>query len=531
MRRLTFLPTFILILTACTRSAPVDLNYTPPAPLPNPGLPTGAPAVITFLPPTRLPGVIAATPTPNVPQILPTFTPQAEAAPLSVETPTPGPLSYTVQEGDYPASIAEQFGITVDELLAANNFGYDIVIYPGDVILIPVTVTPEAFTAAASAPQLATADYFKIIPDSELVYGPLSSLLDVQTYVSDRGGYLAYYTQDVDGEMLTGAQIVAKVARNYSVNPRLLLAVLEYRAQWVSNPNPAPSTLYHPIKYIDDFHEGLYRQLTWTADRLNEGFYRWREGKVQQWNLLDGAQIIPQPGINPGTAGVQNLFAYLDDSATWSFDTGPNGLFATYSSLFGYPFDWAIEPLIPSGLAQPNLSLPFAAGEVWQFTGGPHGGWDTGSGWAALDFAPPGEPMGCGYTEYWVRAVAPGKILRSENGSVLQELDHDGLEQTGWVILYLHIGSDGRIPAGTVVQAGDQIGHPSCEGGFTIAGHLHIARRYNGIWLAADDPLAPFVMDGWVPSSDGIEYGGWLTKNGQSVEAWDGINPINEISK
>jgi murein DD-endopeptidase MepM/ murein hydrolase activator NlpD len=477
-----------------------------------------------------MPGTIVGTPTPNVPQILPTFTPIADAAPVVLDTPTPGPLSYTVQPGDYPASIAEKFGITVEELLAANNFGYDVVIYPGDVILIPVTVTPGALTGSNS-PQLATANYFKILPDSELVYGPLSALLNVQDFVSKQGGYLAYYTQEVDGEQLSGAQIVEKVSRNYSVNPRLLLAVLEYRAQWVTNPNPAPSTTYNPIGYVDDFHEGLYRQLTWTADMLNQGFYRWREGKIQSWILADGSEIIPQPGINPGTAAVQNLFAKLDDASGWPIDTGPNGLYATYSMMFGYPFDWAIEPILPAGLTQPALTLPFAAGEVWQFTGGPHGGWDQGSAWAALDFAPPGEPGGCSPSGSWATAIAPGKIIRASNGAVIEDLDGDSLEQTGWVILYMHIDSSERVEPGTTVQAGDRIGHPSCEGGLANATHLHIARRYNGVWITADDPNVPFVMDNWLPTGDGTEYGGWLTRNGLTVEAWDGKNPVNEISR
>lgn len=539
MRRLPFIPILFLCaaLIACTRAAPIDANYTPPAPLQNPALgevaglslPTGAPpAILAYLPPTRMPGSIAATPTPNVPQILPTFTP-VQQPPAPVETPTPGPLTHVVQPGEYPGSIAAQYGITVDVLLAANNFGYDIIIYPGDSILIPVTPTPGL--PSTTNAQIAIADYFKIIPDSELVYGPLSSLLDVQSYVNGQGGYLAYYTQDVDGETLAGAQIVEKVARNYSVNPRLLLALLEYRSQWVTNPNPAPSTFDYPIGYIDTYWVGLYRQLAWSADRLNQGFYRWREGKIEAFKLADGSQIIPQPGINPGTAGAQNLFASLNDFTAWNIDTGPNGLFATYSRMFGYPFDWAIEPFLPASLTQPTMTLPFTAGEVWQFTGGPHGGWGSGAGWAGLDFAPPGAPIGCSETDAWVRAIAPGKILRSEDGSVIQELDNDGLEQTGWVILYLHIATRDRIPAGTLVQAGDKIGHPSCEGGFTTAAHLHIARRYNGVWIPADDPLLPFVMDGWIPSGNGVEYDGWLAKNGRSVQAWDGVNPINEISR
>lgn len=516
----------ILFLTACTRSAPIDTSFTPAAAPDNQNsaLPADAPAVLTYLPPTRLPGAQVSTPTPNVPAILPTFT-----LPAAADTPTPGPLSYIVQPGDFPASIAAQFGISVDELLSVNQIGYDAVIYPGDLLIIPTAPPPAA--VAAAMPQLATSDYFKIIPDSELVYGPLTSLLDVPAFISSKGGYLAFYTQEVDGETLSGAQIVVKVAQNYSVNPRLLLAVLEYRAQWVTNPAPAPSTTYNPIVYVDDFHQGLYRQLTWTANRLNEGFYRWREGKITQWTLLDGSQIIPQPGINPGTAALQNLFATLDDSANWNIDTGPGGLYATYATLFGYPFDWSIEPLLPTNLTQPALALPFGAGETWYFTGGPHGGWDSGSGWAALDFAPPGEPAGCSSSDAWVTAIAPGRILRTGNGIVLQELDNDGLEQTGWVILYMHIEARDRLPAGSTVQTGDRIGHPSCEGGLANATHLHLARRYNGIWIAADDPQIPLTLDGWTASGNGVEYDGWLNQSGRSVEAWDGVNQINEISR
>jgi LasA protease len=113
--------------------------------------------------------------------------------------------------------------------------------------------------------------------------------------------------------------------------------------------------------------------------------------------------------------------------------------------MFGYPFDWAIEPLMPETLSQPNFILPFEPGQSWSYTGGPHGGWDSGSAWAAIDFAPPGEPIGCGQTEAWVTAVADGKIVRSENGAVVQDLDGDGLEQTGWTILYMHIESRERV--------------------------------------------------------------------------------------
>jgi len=523
---------FSLALGACTRSAPIDTSFTPPAstPVPVSQDPAVAVPVETYLPPTHLPGQPIPSPTANGAagvMLMPTFTPMAA---INQPAATPGPLSYVVQDGDYPASIASQFGITVEELLAANNMGADSVIYTGTTLMVPVSAQ-QAAAASNAAVQVSSADYFKIIPDSELIYGPLSSLLDVNAYVQKAGGYLAYYSQDVNGETLNGAQVVVKVAHNYSVNPRLLLALLEYRSQWVTNPNPAPSTTYTPIGYVDEFHQELYRQLTWSADMLNQGFYSWKAGKVQTWNLVDGSQIVPQPGINPGTAGVQHLFSKLDDQTTWAIDTGPNGLFATYTQMFGYPFDWAIEPLLPSGLTQPKMALPFESGKVWYFTGGAHAGWDQGSPWAALDFAPPDGLIGCGSTEAWVTASAPGVILRADNGAVVEDLDSDGLEQTGWTLLYMHVEARDRVQPGAIVKTGDKIGHPSCEGGLSNATHVHLARRYNGLWLSAADPQLPFILDDYVASGSSVEYDGWLTRSGKVVEALDGVDPLNEIQR
>jgi murein DD-endopeptidase MepM/ murein hydrolase activator NlpD len=89
-------------------------------------------------------------------------------------------------------------------------------------------------------------------------------------------------------------------------------------------------------------------------------------------------------------------------------------------------------------------------------------------------------------SDLWVTAVADGYIVRAGDGSVVQDLDNDGYEQTGWTVLYMHIDSNERVEAGAYVYAGDRIGHPSCEGGISNATHLHIARRYNGEWIPAD---------------------------------------------
>jgi len=182
-------------------------------------------------------------------------------------------------------------------------------------------------------------------------------------------------------------------------------------------------------------------------------------------------------------------------------------------------------------LAQPPLQLPLEQGVTWSFTGGPHGGWDSGSAWAALDFAPPGEALGCVPSDEWVTAVADGPVVRTGEGAVIQDLDGDGLEQTGWTILYMHVESRERVQPGDYLKAGDRIGHPSCEGGISNGTHLHIARKYNGEWISADQTDLAFVMDGWVSSGAGKEYDGYLSRGGKKIEAYEGRDKINEIAR
>ncbi len=471
----------------------------PPAGAPTP---TRAPLSVTL--PPRSPALALASPTPDLPHPLPSPRGTAE--------------QYTVQAGDTLGSIAQRYGVSLEALLQANGLNESSVIPVGLVLNIP-PVTADLNPGSS----------FKLIPNSELVYSPSSVGFDVEAFIQSQGGYLAGYFQDVNGETLSGAQIVQRIAENYSVNPRLLLAALEYRSGWVTNPYP--SNIDFPLGNYTAYYAGLYRQLAWAADNLNRGYYLWRVNGIATLPLGDGAYIPLSPTINAGTMGVQYFFSLFNDRATWDYDVSPQGFFQTYNQLFGYPFDYELASLLPPSLTQPPMQLPFEPGVTWAFTGGPHGGWDDGSAWAALDFAPPLEGLGCASSDLWVTAVADGYIVRAGNGAVIQDLDNDGYEQTGWTVLYMHIDSNERVAAGTYVYAGDRIGHPSCEGGVSNATHLHIARRYNGEWIPADGSL-PFAMDGWVSSGEGIYYDGYLTRGAVTLHSEEGVfEGVNLIAR
>ena len=494
-----------LAMLACEESAP-----TVPAPWSASGRwtpeSTGTPAAAYLPMARRAADITLLTPTPDPPHFIPTLRAEEQ--------------EYSVKSGDTLGRIAQRYGVSLEALIAANNLANPNYLEVGQALIIPA---PEPGSTGPS---------FKIIPDSELVYGPAAVQFDTNAFIIANDGYLNHYQQDVEEESktLSGAEIVSLVARQYSVNPRLLLAVLEYQSGWVTKSNPAAETRDYPIGIREPLRKGLYRQLAWAANNLNRGYYLWTVNGISAWILADGAVIPINTTINAGTAGVQYFFSLLQERSSWQNAVSDTGLFTTYETFFGYPFDYTLEPLVPAGILQPKMQLPFENDVIWAFTGGPHGGWGDGSAWAALDFAPPDETLGCGQSDLWVVAIADGLVVRSRNGEVVQDLDGDGSEQTGWTILYMHMEARDRVAEGTFLEAGQRIGHPSCEGGYSTATHLHLARRYNGVWIPADQTL-PFALDGWASRGTGIEYDGYLERNGKSVVAWDGVIQTNIIQR
>lgn len=459
---------------------------------------------------------------------------------LIVPTPNPtraiGGLTaageYVVQPGDSLSGIAAQFGVSLETLLAINELANPNIIEVGQVIRLPAA--PSQFGSE-----------FKIVPDSRMVRAPGSAGFDVLGFVQNQPGYIRTATDVVKEQTFSAAQIVQRVSLEYSVDARLLLALLEYKAQWLTNPNPGDAAKTYPMgaraSPLGFDRNGLYRQLTWAADQLNTGYYGWKLRGLQTLEFEDGTRIQFAPSQNAGTVGVQYLLAQFNEYATWQTQVTQNGLFQTYVAYFGDPFAGALDPLVPSSLEQPALTLPFPSGETWFFTGGPHGGWGSGSAWSAIDFAPPDDlttvTSSCYVSSFFATAIAEGVIARTDEGTVVLDLDGDGDEATGWTVLYLHIAAQDRIASGTRVRVGDRIGRPSCEGGFSTGTHIHIARRFNGEWIPAScdtcaEPRPAFNLNGWtVVGYANQEYQGYMVNGNERRLAEQGrTSPDNRVT-
>lgn len=378
---------------------------------------------------------------------------------------SPGELvDYTAQTGDTLPNLAVRFNTTVAEIKQANSFIPDLAttMPPGMPMKIPIYYLP-----LWGSP-------YQIIPDSLFVNGPTQVGFDTAKFIADRPGWLKYYNEYAADANRSAADIIDYTARDYSVSPRLLLALLEYQAGGLSQPTLPEDLQDYPLGYRVWDHKRLFMQLGWAANLLNNGYYGYRTSHLTSIEYHDGRLERFDPWQNAATVSLHNYFNFLYNSySDYAKAISSEGLAKVYRDLFGDPWQ-ADKPHIPGSLTQPEFSLPFEPGYIWAFTGGPHSGWGIGEPYAAVDFAPPSLAHGCLSSSVWVIAMAPGVVVRSETGVVMLDLDGDGDERTGWDIFYLHIGTEERAPAGAALKRGDLIGHPSCEGGESTGTHVHI---------------------------------------------------------
>jgi murein DD-endopeptidase MepM/ murein hydrolase activator NlpD len=419
-------------------------------------------------------------------------------------------IIYSSQSGDSLEAVALHFGVQVSDITSTVSLPTSGLLNPDTPLLIPDRLSQTPTTPSQ-----------QIVPDSELVYSPSAQNFNIKDYVGSSGGNLSTFREPRGNLIIPGDQIVQLMAFGSSISPRMLLALIQYYTGWVQDPSNPDVDKDYPLGYRDPQFTGLYQQLRLLVRDLLAGYYGWRDGKLIALTFPDGSTMRLAPELNAGSVALQFMFSRHLNYPEWlqAIDQ-VTGFPALFTRMFGDPWERAQEfgPLFPPEMTQPPFILPFEVGALWAFTGGPHPAWEQESAWAALDFAPAAASSGCVESNAWVVAIAPGLIVRSGDGYVVLDLDRDGFEQTGWVVLYQHIETKDRISVGVFVNAGDHIGHASCEGGLATGTNVHIARKYNGEWVSAGDPL-PFVMSGWTAHTGSAAYKGTLTRGDQTITA------------
>jgi len=427
-------------------------------------------------------------------------------------------ILYAAQSGDSLSVVAAHFGVEESEIASPADIAEGL-IAPGQLLVIP-----DRLGEVSSNVQ--------IMPDSEIIYSPSAIGFDAESYAGIPLGFLSSYRQYLVPEWHNGGNVIEKIAIENSINPRILLSILEFRSNWVlGHPANAGTNLY-PIGTDDEMGSGLYAQMVWVSNQLSVGYYGWRDGSLSEYQFVDGTRQQISPELNAGSVAIHYLFSKLYDYEAWlEVVDEREGFPAMHKAMFPDPWVRAAqeEPLLTADLVQPELTLPFFGGQIWSFSSGPHGAWDRLGAQAALDFAPSSNEPGCVVSDQRITAVAGGLVVRTAPGVVVLDLDGDGNEQTGWVILFLHVSSDKQVEEGSWVDRGSFLGFPSCEGGFSTASHLHIARKYNGEWMSAAGAL-PFELSGWTAKAGSEAYQGFLVRDGETRTACTCGNPDTLIS-
>jgi len=492
-------------------------------------VPTGTPApavTLTLLPPVV--NIMAQSPAPALSA--------SESTPIPTQTPeTPTPAATPTLEPYHPQVLSIHYAHSGDTLpVLARRFQVG-----GDLMRRANLDLPEvgflAMGTAVTVPDVdlsETPPSFLIIPDGELVYGPGQRDLDLRVTVEAyKGGWLARIMAGNDA-LAPGWKVVQDAATAYSVNPRLLLALIEYQSGLVTGDTDSEDIAKYPLNVQKWKFAKLPNQLVWAAEQLNAGYYGWRHGHLSELTLADGKIYPLDPRLNAGTVAVYSFFSHLYSAALFEEVIAPSGFAATYRQLFGDPFDYEVA-IIEPGLTQPALELPFEPGVVWNFTGGPHNGWRDSAPWAAVDFAPELPTSGCVESDDWVVASADGIITRIGLGLLAHTIGEAETELDGWTLVYVHLRVDRfKLRVGQSVQVGERLGQPSCDGGLETTGtHLHLARKYNGEWMPAGGPPA-YVLSDWEVLGEHRAYHGKLVErsSGRSLTACACVHN-NQISR
>ncbi len=175
--------------------------------------------------------------------------------------PTPNPtILYYSQSGDWLPAVAKRFGVEVSEITSPKVLPQTGMLDTGTLLMIP----DRRDAAAQYVPAI------QMIPDNEVVLSATSLDLDVPTYVKDAGGYLSTYREYLKSTGWTsGSGVIERIAYENSVNPRLLLALLDYEARWVRGTPENKFRTDYPFGHENYHNKGMYLQLSWGSEQLD----------------------------------------------------------------------------------------------------------------------------------------------------------------------------------------------------------------------------------------------------------------------
>jgi murein DD-endopeptidase MepM/ murein hydrolase activator NlpD len=361
---------------------------------------------------------------------------------------------------------------------------------PGAQVPAPAP-SPEAAPAAPTQPAVTPEPRDPLFDPRRLSYDHGFNGPEIQAFLEERGTPLKDVRFQVGGRSHSFTDVLVSLSSLYSLNPKLLLALIDLQSGLVSSTSAAPEQFASAAGYRGDGGRGsLYGQLRWAARELRYAVRDYAlkgDGPPQPLRYADGtSQDVPAdlplsryvlarvlaPTVSPGSLGVRM-----------------DGLVNSYARLFGDPreppADWPApaEPFLSRPMERNFLVTSFfdhdspflrTNGTLHTYWGRAesdiafaydgHTGWDYGMG-------PPDK----------VLAAADGVVTfagNSDDGCATPALavivDHGN----GYRTLSWHLASI-AVEAGQRVTRGQELGVAG-ESGCAVGSHLHFQVQYLG---------------------------------------------------
>jgi hypothetical protein len=160
-------------------------------------------------------------------------------------------------------------------------------------------------------------------------FSPSAIGFDIQAFAEEQGG-IATNTELTRGTT-RASDIVMEPALGHSINPRLLLTLVEFESGW----SPECRKRMRRIVRVDQDRSRGSTQTGLLIRQLSQGYYGWRAGTLDTITFLDGSSLRLSPILNAGTVGVMYALAQYHDRASWEAALYGSGNCRNPSELFG----------------------------------------------------------------------------------------------------------------------------------------------------------------------------------------------------
>lgn len=321
-------------------------------------------------------------------------------------------------------------------------------------------------------------------------YEPDFYVPEIQAFLDAQPGPLKGVRFQVGDQSHSAAEVFVNLGSLYSLNPKILLAMLEEQSQLLSTEQPSTEQMTWAMGYRGEGgnRQGLLEQLRWGATELRRSVRDYAilpPDTLPEFVFEDDTRQPPPAGISLPEYALSRTLAATTTPDRLSDKR--NAFLETYTRLFGDPSqpptDWppVAEPFLTSPLEKPTRvtsffdhDTPFLLqnGSLVSFWGQTETAlsYDGHTGW---DYAlRPPDP---------IFAAAEGTVVfagNSDDGCFTPAraviIDH----ANGYRTLYWHL-SEVHMETGQMVTRGMQVGIAGATG-CAFGPHLHFQVQYLG---------------------------------------------------